>query len=467
MMSMERTKGASSMRVSGRMPSSRLQKGLSRFSVSDLFWLLAFNLLAFQIYFQEEVGGLFNYLDELTSLLVLFITAATLLFKLNEKGERPRGLALTLILLLCGITCGVVSNALSGFDIQTRAILTDIFTFCKFPLVIMCCAIFPKKSSGSHSFWRLLVLESQILIVVMVVCAGLNILFYGHFLDMGSGFRYGIASFKFIFYHPEVVNLFTLGLIAILLIDKPSGHRVVILLGLLVMCLTLRSKAMGFSAAVAIILLTMNKGRITPVQLLLGLFFAVLVANGQFSNYYESGESARSLLTEGGFAVAQDYFPLGSGFATFGSAVTGTEGNYSPLYYRFGYNNVWGLAPGYTFFISDTFWPTVVAQLGYVGAICYIGAVGITLKLIYDRYKKYGRDATIIIVLFYLVICTTATSAIFAPQWTYLAFVFYLGMKHLVANENLVFAQEKNQEIARIKTVRRKFAVEKQGKHSA
>ena len=88
-------------------------------------------------------------------------------------------------------------------------------------------------------------LESQILIVVMVVCAGLNILFYGHFLDMGSGFRYGIASFKFIFYHPEVVNLFTLGLIAILLIDKPSGHRVVILLGLLVMCLTLRSKAMA------------------------------------------------------------------------------------------------------------------------------------------------------------------------------------------------------------------------------
>ena len=173
------------------------------------------------------------------------------------------------------------------------------------------------------------------------------------------------------------------------------------------------------------------------------------------------------MLTEGGFAVAQDCFPLGSGFATFGSAVTGTEGNYSPLYYRFGYNNVWGLAPGYTFFISDTFWPTVVAQLGYVGAICYIGAVGITLKLIYDRYKKYGRDATVIIVLFYLVICTTATSAIFAPQWTYLAFVFYLGMKHLVANENLAFAQEKNQEIARIKTIRRKFAVEKQGKHSA
>lgn len=57
MTTMERTKGASSMRVSGRMPSSRLQKGLSRFAVSDLFWLLAFNLLAFQIYFQEEVGG--------------------------------------------------------------------------------------------------------------------------------------------------------------------------------------------------------------------------------------------------------------------------------------------------------------------------------------------------------------------------------------------------------------------------
>lgn len=309
--------------------------------------------------------------------------------------------------------------------------------------------------------------ESQILIAVMVVCAGLNILFYGHFLDMGGGFRYGISSFKFIFYHPEVVNLFTLGLIAILLIDKPNGHRIMILLGLLVMCLTLRSKAMGFSAAVLIILLTMSKGRITPAQLFIGLIFAVFVASDQFSNYYESGASARSLLTEDGFAVAQDYFPLGSGFATFGAAVTDTEGNYSPLYYQFGYNNVWGLAPGYTFFISDTFWPTVVAQLGFLGAVCYIAAVSMIIKLIYSRYKEYGRNATIIIVLLYLVICTTATSAIFAPQWTYLAFVFYLGMKHLATSESVSFVRESNLETNQIRVDRERPKLRKRGKHSA
>lgn len=467
MLSVKRSRGTGSGVLSRKIASSRLQKGLSRFSVSDLFWLFAFNLLAFQIYLQEEIGSVFNYLDELTSLLVLFVTAVTLLFRLNDKEERPRGLAFALVLLLCGITCGVVSNALNGFDIQTRAILTDIFTFCKFPLVIMCCAIFPKSQNASHSFWRLLVVESQILIAVMVVCAGLNILFYGHFLDMGGGFRYGISSFKFIFYHPEVVNLFTLGLIAILLIDKPNGHRIMILLGLLVMCLTLRSKAMGFSAAVLIILLTMSKGRITPAQLFIGLIFTVFVASDQFSNYYESGASARSLLTEDGFAVAQDYFPLGSGFATFGAAVTGTEGNYSPLYYQFGYNNVWGLAPGFTFFISDTFWPTVVAQLGFLGAVCYIAAVSMIIKLIYSRYKEYGRNATIIIVLLYLVICTTATSAIFAPQWTYLAFVFYLGMKHLATSESVSFVRESNQETNQIRVDRERPKLRKRGKHSA
>lgn len=467
MLSVGRSRGTGSGVLPGKIASSRLQKGLSRFSVSDLFWLFVFNLLAFQIYLQEEIGSVFNYLDELTSLLILFVTAVTLLFRLNNKGERPRGLAFALVLLLCGITCGVVSNVLNGFDIQTRAILTDVFTFCKFPLVIMCCAIFPKSQNASHSFWRLLVIESQILIAVMVVCAGLNILFYGHFLDMGGGFRYGISSFKFIFYHPEVVNLFTLGLIAILFIDKPRGHRIVILLGLLVMFLTLRSKAMGFAVAIALIMLTMNKGRITPVHLIFGLIFAVLIASDQFSNYYESGETARSLLTEDGFSVAQNYFPLGGGFATFGSAVTGTEGNYSPLYYQFGYNNVWGLAPGYTFFISDTFWPTVVAQLGSIGAICYIGAVGMTLKLIYDRYKKYRRDTTVIIVLLYLVICTTATSAIFAPQWIYLAFIFYLGMKHLVAEEVVLPLQESSRLAYVSNSSRKSIPIRKRGKHSA
>lgn len=411
--------------------SSRLYRVLANITIGDCLWLLLFNIVAFQIYFQELYGGLFTYLDEITSLIIFITTVITIVSRARNGEHASRGIIVVVILLASALVIGVSSNALSGVMVNTSAVLIDIFTFCKLPLAIMCCAIMPKTKGRHSSLWRILVLEAQILIIIMALCAVINILSYGHMLDMSAGFRYGIASFKFVFYHPEVVNIFVVGLIAILLIDSPTGHRLELILALLVMYATLRTKAMGFALAAGMILFTARNGKITIWHIAFGLAAAVFIASDQLSNYYENGDSARSMLTVNGLSVANSFFPFGSGFATFGSAVTASVDNYSPLYYQFGYDTYFGLSPLNPHFISDTFWPTVAAQLGFIGAVCYTLAIVMIFKLTYDRFKKKNRGIVVIIIAIYLGISTTASSAMFAPQWVYVVFVLYLGIRSL------------------------------------
>ena len=406
---------------------------VERLTMGDLLWFLFFNLLLFQVYFQEEIGGLFTYLDECSALLILAITTGILIVRRHEVREHPQGIVVPLVCLVCALLCGLASNLTSGVVVSPTAIAIDLFTFCKFPIVVFCCVVLSSRNGHRGSLWRLLVLEARILIVIMAFCAFMTFLFGSRVVHMTYDIRYGHTSFKFIFYHPEVVNLFTLGLIAILLIDRPDGHRVLVMLGLMVMCSTLRAKAMAFAALALVVIMTSKNGRISLLAIICGVACAIFVAGDQFSSYYENGESARSALTTGGTMIASRFAPLGSGFATYGSAVTAGVTNYSPLYFQLGFNNIWGLSPYYSMFISDTFWPVIMAQLGYAGAALYTAAIALALLQVYQRYMACGRGVVVILLCSYLAICTTATSAVFAPQWTYLMSVLYLGIRHLGA----------------------------------
>ena len=71
-----------------------------------------------------------------------------------------------------------------------------------------------------------------------------------------------------------------------------------------------------------------------------------------------------------GGKTANTYFPLGSGFATFGSDQAAR--NYSRLYYQYGFNSLFGMNTEDGSFLSDTFWPMAIGQFGWIGSILYI-----------------------------------------------------------------------------------------------
>ena len=103
----------------------------------------------------------------------------------------------------------------------------------------------------------------------------------------------------------------------------------------------------------------------------------------------DENPQARVALYQGSVEVARDYFPLGGGFGRYGSWMSRVE--YSPLYVEYGLSDVHGLRPSYPQFVTDTFWPQILGELGIFGLLAYVGFVG---SVVFTLWREAGRAVT-------------------------------------------------------------------------
>jgi len=68
--------------------------------------------------------------------------------------------------------------------------------------------------------------------------------------------------------------------------------------------------------------------------------------------------------------IATDYFPLGAGLGRYGSPMSRVD--FSPLYAEYGLDRIWGLTPLFRAYVTDTFWPHVLGEIGVFGLIAYL-----------------------------------------------------------------------------------------------
>jgi hypothetical protein len=116
---------------------------------------------------------------------------------------------------------------------------------------------------------------------------------------------------------------------------------------------------------------------VTPAVLLVLGEALVTIAQVTYMDYLaDPASAARSLMYFDSVGIAVEHAPLGVGFARYGSYFAGAY--YSPEYQARGYAAVWGLgpeAPDQKSFLTDTFWPAILGEAGFLGAIGY--AVGL------------------------------------------------------------------------------------------
>lgn len=381
-------------------------------SVADLALLLFLNLALFGEAIQAATG--FSYCDEIATIAV--VCAAYFRFHASKNAladSMSTSSRLALVCLFAVVSAAFLGNAFCGVHASTAAILTDFLTCCKFSIALIA-SIYAFACSERLS--ALFEIEAKILLVVMTVL-GIGNLFFD--FGMGSEARFGIrASFTFVFDHPTYLVFCAAGLTAFLMKDRERNMPFIVM-GMFVVLLSLRSKGFAFAGVCLLLLLTFGKSnRLSAVHIALGLAVVALIGMDQYINYYQSAGSARGELARQAIAVANDYFPFGTGFATYGSAVTAQIDNYSPLYYMYGLSIVWGLAPGAASFLSDTFWPTVLAQFGYFGLIAF---AALLIALFAMCYKAGGSRLPVICIFAYLLISSTSESSFFNPSAVYLA----------------------------------------------
>lgn len=143
-----------------------------------------------------------------------------------------------------------------------------------------------------------------------------------------------------------------------------------------------RSKFYGFFVFASCFVLYFNdiskvKINFKTISIFLLILFGVCwVAKEKLELYFVqtmTGEEkdllARFVLYTTSVDILHDYFPFGSGLASFATHASGLY--YSELYPKYGIEGIWGLSRNEWYFVADTYYPSL-AQFGVVGIGLFI-----------------------------------------------------------------------------------------------
>jgi hypothetical protein len=128
--------------------------------------------------------------------------------------------------------------------------------------------------------------------------------------------------------------------------------------------------------------------------------------NSEYLEKFGPEEHVRLGMYITSFNITTDYFPFGSGMGTFAS-LSSIAGQYSPIYYDYGINNIGmnnpeDVANG-KHTLLDTYWPHIFGELGLFGAILFLYLWFFPFKLALSKFKETD-DPFIKGVSFYILL---------------------------------------------------------------
>lgn len=122
-------------------------------------------------------------------------------------------------------------------------------------------------------------------------------------------------------------------------------------------------------------------------------------------------EFARPAMYLGMLLIMADYFPFGSGLASF-ATYSSAHPHYSSLYSQYGLDKVWGLSPSYSDFVCDAYYASL-AQFGVVGMILFVAVLVWAfrrLSLVLHCEGKLKYVVGVMSLVFVIIESTTGTA---------------------------------------------------------
>ncbi len=336
------------------------KKKKSRYQIHFKSFIIAILLTVF-VLIELFLNG--SYLDEVMALVSI---AYLILF--NRKINKYD--IITFAILMVITVLGLISNWYSGVDVSMRSIGVDAVTQVK----VISAFFFTKyflNNKEKQATIELFVPVAKLFSISAFVCAVVS-----QFADIGmtADARYGLKCFNFIFdFNFQYIATFILLLGSMVCSQRMSPkekHRYYIISVIAIM-LNLKSQALLFGFLFLFLWYVLKKYKklniVALALIAVGIFF---LGQYQIDNYLTKDGTARNVFYEYAVENANTYFPFGSGFATYGSPEAAK--NYSPLYYLYGFDEVWGMSPDYKAFLTDTYWASVLGQFGWIGMLLMI-----------------------------------------------------------------------------------------------
>ena len=360
-----------------------------------------------------------NYWDELAAALAVCWGGWHFL-RTRELGKGELG---NWIWLAALIVIGALGNLFHpGLQDAKVAIVKDVVALCKFPVIFL---MLERRSVCAEKQEKIIADIARLSRWIVAVTPFLLLL--GWFVNLGfytNDIRI-LPSCTFIFTNPTFFISSYVMIAAVLIAESINKNRAFLLLDCLLIFLAQRSKGYIFIAFLVIILilgekwitkilnifLGSDKEKVKPLRVIVALivlgFMFYVVGKPRLERFLSLGlASARVALHVVGIRVLADYFPLGSGFGTFGSYLSGEY--YSNIYALYGIDRVWGMSKNFYSFISDVFWPYIYGQFGLFGLLIY---GKIILDIFFRQFRSGITDSSriaMVTVWIYALIATTS-----------------------------------------------------------
>ena len=365
-------------------------------------WLTLFIyilIIFFNIFFDKFIPYA-NYTDELICLLFM---AIAIVYICKDKGKvavnKEQKNSILCILLVLFI--GIVGNVMYGYMPSVSVIGRDIIgTFKFFIIYLVGIRIIVKNNIRLNS--------KKIIITVIFVFGIVNLLVNTGIADE---VRYGLRSYKFIYSHYTYL-VYNEVLLYSILATEDKRNAVFKIMSLLSIAATFRTKGfITIAFILAYYLLNFaKKKRISFKDIFKPVYIAPIgivcffISKSKIQQYLSWGasQSIRVGVHSVGLKIANDHFPFGTGFGTFGTNIS--YKNQSQLYNIYNSLNYSHLMNyGYAT-MSDVYWPSIYVQFGYIGMIVYvILIIQICKDLLNNAMLNNRCKFSILLILFYMV----------------------------------------------------------------
>lgn len=401
----------------------------SRLSLSERTYLLLFITLFFNSVLTGYISVIFAYSDELFSvfgLCCLLFRAGKRDWLLESRYVRAIYRVLALFLIL-----GWISSFTSGIQQSFSANMMDCFTLMKFFLILY---------YSSVLFWKCDI-KKIVGITYDITKVYLILGFIFYFISialntqMVGEIRYGLRTFQFVNSNAgdyASILIVSLAILHIKMVYDGKRHIAMRLVAVFLIFMTLRGKSLGLLATYVALIFIFNYVKTLSLKSMIILCALSLVgALSQIRYYFVDQVTPRALFLTNGIKTANDYFPFGAGYSSYGSNMA--KIHYSPLYVKYGFNKVWGMNEEEEQYLNDNFWPMIAGQFGWIGVFLFLIILFFLFNIISKQIPQKQLKIAGYIIFFQLLF-----SSVGGP-----IFVHYIGCINILIY-SLVLAVSKH-----------------------
>lgn len=393
--------------------------------------------------FLQKYIKVFTYADEIYMCLLGVLFIILLLKKKVSLYKYDKIFIGALSLFIIIGFLGIYIYKYTTFWIAFKSAITTLKGY----IIYLCAKNILGLVKNKKSILRIAYLLSKSSLILFTIIGILNLNF--NFLKT-SGKRFGINTVAIGFSHVTELAFFTFACLSIVIFyyqyNKIKSLPILeVICSSILILITGRTKSIvffilfiTFSIAYIISKQTSKKIRFRYIFIIFPII--LLVSAPRIKSEFFDGP--RGILYENAIKIADESFPIGSGFGTYGSNMS--REYYSPLYYKFNIDNIRGFSLENNTFITDTYWAMILGENGWLGVLLIL-LVLICIILSFLKLKANNQMKFAAYILIGYSLLTSIAEPIYSSNKCFALFfllAFYFNL--IKENENIKKLSEKD-----------------------